>query len=209
MFSLLSRGASDRAVGPPKVETRASEKTRSLKPTSRSNFREPGAFDPKDLLTASENRQPFRRSDPRRCRRSRPSMTARPTYCTFRAYLGRTPGRRTRSTSTPAAPTSRTARAPPRTSGSACHRNRRTRARHAVPGQPRGAPGSPASGGSRLRTREQCHARPPTATPARRVSNLAPSSGCTPSVRAAGRRASPATRSLSLTAAVAFRSSRL
>jgi hypothetical protein len=50
MFSLLSRGASDRAVGPPKVETRASEKTRSLKPTPRSDFREPGAFGPKDLV---------------------------------------------------------------------------------------------------------------------------------------------------------------
>src|SRR5271165_485043 len=50
MVSLLSRGASDRAVGPPKVETRASEKTRSLKPTPRSDFREPGAFGPKDLV---------------------------------------------------------------------------------------------------------------------------------------------------------------
>ena len=50
MFSLLSRGASDRAVGPPKVETRASEKTRSLKPTPRSDFRELGAFGPKDLV---------------------------------------------------------------------------------------------------------------------------------------------------------------
>ena len=50
MFSLLSRGASDRAVGPPKVETRASEKTRSLKPTPSSDFREPGAFSPKDLV---------------------------------------------------------------------------------------------------------------------------------------------------------------
>jgi len=50
MFSLLSRGASDRAVGSPKVETRASEKTRSLKPTPRSDFREPGAFGPKDLV---------------------------------------------------------------------------------------------------------------------------------------------------------------
>ena len=50
MFSLLSRGASDRAVGPPKVETRALTKTRSLKPTPRSDFREPGAFGPKDLV---------------------------------------------------------------------------------------------------------------------------------------------------------------
>jgi hypothetical protein len=33
---------------------------------------------------AIEDWQPLRRSDPRRYRRSRPSMTARPAYCTFR-----------------------------------------------------------------------------------------------------------------------------
>jgi hypothetical protein len=91
MVSLLSRGASDRAVGPPKVETRASEKTRSLKPTPALTSENPELSARKTWSTASENRQPLRRSDPRRRRRPRPSMTARPAYCTFRAYLGRTP----------------------------------------------------------------------------------------------------------------------
>lgn len=101
------QGASDRAVGPPKVEIRASEKTRSLKPTPRSDFREPGAFGRKTWSTASENRQPLRRSDPRRRRRSRPSMTARPAYCTFRAYLGRTPATTASSANSPCRPPSR------------------------------------------------------------------------------------------------------
>src|SRR5216683_98025 len=101
MFSLLSRGASDRAVGPPKLETRASEKTRSLKPTPRSDFREPGAFGPKDLVNGFREQTAPPAIGPSAVRRSRPSMTARPAYCTFRAYLGRTPTpaeRRTRRT---------------------------------------------------------------------------------------------------------------
>jgi hypothetical protein len=51
MFSLLSRGASDRAVGPPKVETRTSEKTRFLKPTPPALTSEnPELSAPKDLV---------------------------------------------------------------------------------------------------------------------------------------------------------------
>src|ERR1039457_7070110 len=91
MFSLLSRGASDRAVGPPKVETCASEKTRSLKPTPALTSENPELSARKTWSTASENRQPLRQPDP--APRTGEGLDARrgQAHCGFRAYLGRTP----------------------------------------------------------------------------------------------------------------------
>ena len=87
------QGASHRAVGPPKVETRASEKTRSLKPTPRSDFREPGAFGPKNLVNGFREQTASLAARPGAEDGRWPRRTARPTHCGFRAYFGRTPVR--------------------------------------------------------------------------------------------------------------------
>jgi hypothetical protein len=86
------RGSQARRVGRGLRRSRV-PLTRSLKPTPRSDFREPGDFGPKDLVKGFREQTASPAARPGAEDGRWPRRTARPTHCGFRAYFGRTPVR--------------------------------------------------------------------------------------------------------------------